>query len=97
MVKCQTGFCLFLQNISYRTIRAAVMGGYKAGPARVISDVQHGEAIGVNSMTERFSPPERLISQECDGQAIIATGTLLSSLGQLAGGSGEYKHDTVTA
>lgn len=51
-----------------------------------------GEAIGVNSMTERFWSPEELISQECDGQAIIATGTLLSSLGQLAGCSGEYKH-----
>lgn len=49
----------------------------------------------MNSMTERFSPPQELISQECDGQAIIATGTLLSSLGQLAGCSEEYKHDTV--
>lgn len=87
-------FC-FVCSIFHTESSGSCFGGYEAGPARVISDVQHGEAIGVNSMTERFSPPEELISQECDGQAIIATGTLLSSLGQLAGCSEEYKHDTV--
>lgn len=91
-MKCQIGAAHFLQN--HQSSRSA---GYEAGPASVISDVQHGEAIGVNSMTERFSPPEELISQECDGQAIIATGTLLSSLGQLAGCSEEYKHDAGAA
>lgn len=64
------------------------------GRAGVISVVQHGEAIGVNSATERLSPPEELISQECDGQAIIATGALLTSLGQVAGCGEESKHDT---
>lgn len=64
---------------------------------RVISNVQHEEAIGVNSMTELFSLPEELISWEFDGQAIIATGTLLTSLGQVAGCSAEYKHSDVTS
>lgn len=68
--------------------------GREAGPAGVISVVQRGEAIGVNSVTERFSPPEELISPECDGQAIIATGALLTSLGRVAGCGEESKHDT---
>lgn len=83
-------FCFFaayfIQNHQSRRRR-----GREAGPAVVISVVQHGEAIGV---TERFSPPEELISQECDGQAIIATGALLTSLGQVAGCSEESKHNT---
>ena len=58
----------------------------------VISSVQHEEAIGVNSMTELLSLPEELISWEFDGQAIIATGTLLTSLGQVAGCRAEYQH-----
>lgn len=94
MVKCQIDFSFFVAYF-IQNHQSSRYGGHEAGPARVIADVQHGEAIGVNSMTERFSPPEELISQECDGQAIIATGTFLSSLGQLAGCSGEYKHDTV--
>lgn len=49
----------------------------------------------MNSMTERFLPPEELISQECDGRAIIATGALLTSLGQVAGCSEESKHVAV--
>lgn len=49
----------------------------------------------MNSMTERFLPPEELISQECDGRAIIATGALLTRLGQVAGCSDESKHDAV--
>lgn len=65
-------------------------GGSEAGPACVIWDVQHREAMGVNSMTERFWPPEELISQECDGQAIIASGTLLFSPGQVAASEEEY-------
>lgn len=64
---------------------------------RVISNVQHEEAIGVNSMTELLSLPEELISWEFDGQAIIATGTLLTSLGQVAGCSAEYQHGTVAS
>lgn len=92
MVKCQIDAAHFTQN--HQSGRDA---GYEAGPAGVISDVQRGEAIGVKSMTERLSPPEELISQDCDGQAIIATGTLLSSLGRLAGCGEEYKRDTVAA
>lgn len=92
MVKC---FFVFFAAYFRENHRSSRYGGYEGGPARVIWDVQHGEAMGVNSMTERFSPPEELISQECDGQAIIATGTLFSSLGLLAGCGEEYKHDTV--
>lgn len=46
-------------------------------------------------MTELLSLPEELISWEFDGQAIIATGTLLTSLGQVAGCRAEYQHGTV--
>lgn len=80
----------FVQN--HRSSRCR---GCEAWPACVISVVQHGEEIGVNSMTERFLPPEELISQECDGQAIIATGALLTSLGQVTRCREESKHDTV--
>ena len=55
-------------------------------------NVQHEEAIGVNSMTELGALLEELISWEFDGQAIIATGTLLTSLGQVAGCGVEYQH-----
>lgn len=47
----------------------------------------------MNSMTERFLPPQELISQDSDGRAIIATGALLTSLGQVAGCSEESKQD----
>lgn len=49
----------------------------------------------MNSMTEFLSLPEELISREFDGQAIIATGTLLTSLGQVAGWRAEYQHGAV--
>lgn len=51
----------------------------------------------MNSMTELGALPEELISWEFDGQAIIATGTLLTSLGQVAGCSAEYQHSTVAS
>lgn len=90
----------FFHHISQRIIRAAVTEATRPGqPAlsRMYSAAGGGGGrIGVNSMTERSSPPEELISQECDGQAIIATGTLFSSLGLLAGCREEYKHDTST-
>lgn len=62
--------------------------GFRPG---VISNVQHGKPIGVNSMTKLLSLPEELISWEFDGQAIIATGFLLTSLGQVAGCRAEYQ------
>lgn len=102
MVKRPIGFGGFFSSYFRENHQSSRYGGYEAGPAGVISDVQRGGrggggwAIGVNSMTERSSPPEELISQECDGQAIIATGTLFSSLGLLAGCREEYKHDTGT-
>lgn len=43
-------------------------------------------------MTELGALLEELISWEFDGQAIIATGTLLTSLGQVAGCGVEYQH-----
>lgn len=51
----------------------------------------------MNSMTELPSLPEELISWEFDGQAIIATGTLLTSQGQVAGCSAEYERGTVAS
>lgn len=50
----------------------------------------------MNSMTELLSLPEELISWEFDGQAIIATGILLTSLGQVKGCGAEYQHGAVT-
>lgn len=49
----------------------------------------------MNSMTERFLPPQELISQDSDGRAIIATGALFTSPGQVAGCSEESKQDAV--
>lgn len=60
----------------------------------VISNIQRG-ADGVNPMTALHSLPQEPISWECDGQAIIARGTMLTSLGQVAGCRAEYKHGIV--
>lgn len=53
----------------------------------------------MNSMTEALSLslslPQELIGREFDGQAIIATGTLLTSPRQVAGYRVEYQHGTV--
>lgn len=58
------------------------------------------DRIQFNDGTPRHPTPpspslwEELIRQEFDGQAIIATGTLLTSLGQVVGCRAEYQHGT---
>lgn len=93
--KTSDSFLLFFAAYFVRNHQSSRCRGRQAWPACVIWVVQHGEAMGVKSMTERFLPPEELISQECDGRAIIATGALLTSLGQVAGCREESKHHAV--
>lgn len=73
----------FLQNNSYIKRSLPRMRG-RVWPS-VISNVQHEEVIRGEFNDRAPLLPEELISWEFDGQAIIATGTLLTSPGQVAG------------
>lgn len=79
-------------NKTFINITEAIIADVSQVRLSVISNVQHEELIRVNSMTELLSLPEELISWEFDGQAIIATGTLLTSPGQVVGCRAEYQH-----
>lgn len=80
----------FLQNNSYIKRSLPRMRG-RVWPS-VISNVQHEEVIRGEFNDRAPLLPEELISWEFDGQAIIATGTLLTSPGQVAGWGAEYQH-----